>query len=161
MVEWGTMARKKTDAAKGSEVVYTGSEVTPAEPVASKATAQNTDIVPVHKTVSPPRSGSTVASEEENAPKDKENRRETHNLLKHLKILTAIMLGKDKNKELSQVLDADKSFTSKQIRELEVAGLVKKEVEGREVKYSVDKFNLMKFLQQKVIIKWKKEEGRQ
>ena len=80
--------------------------------------------------------------------------RETHNLLRSMKIVTAIMLGKDKNKELAQILQTDKSFTSKQIKELEEQGLVKREGEGRETKYIVDQFNLVKFLQTKVVLKW-------
>jgi predicted transcriptional regulator len=74
-----------------------------------------------------------------------------------MKILTAILLGNQQNKELSRVLDTDKSFTSKQIKELEDEGLVKREIDGREVKYEVDRFNLLKFLSTKVTIKWKKE----
>lgn len=85
-------------------------------------------------------------------------KREVHNLLKDLKIITAILLGKKKNKELSQVLDTDKSFTSKQIKELEEKGLVKREGEGKETEYAVDQFNVMKFLQSKVVVKWKSPE---
>jgi Mn-dependent DtxR family transcriptional regulator len=66
------------------------------------------------------------------------------------------MLGKNKNKELAHVLDTDKSFTSKQIKELEEQGLVTREGEGKETTYSVDRFNLMKFLESKVVIKWGK-----
>jgi len=77
-----------------------------------------------------------------------------------MKILTAIMLGNQQNKELSKVLDTDKSFTSKQIKELESEGLVTRETDGREVKYEVDKFNLLKFLNTKVTIKWKNEEDK-
>ena len=97
-------------------------------------------------------------SEEELKELVPEKTRETHNLLKSMKIMTAIMLGKDKNKELAQMLQTDKSFTSKQIKELEEQGLVKREGEGRDTKYVVDAFNLMKFLQTKVIIKWGKRE---
>jgi len=81
-------------------------------------------------------------------------KREAHNLLKQMKIITAILLGKKKNKELAQVLDTDKSFTSKQIKSLEEQGLVKREGIGKEVTYEVDQFNVMKFLQGKVVIKW-------
>lgn len=81
-------------------------------------------------------------------------KREAHNLLQQMRIITAILLGKKKNKELSQVLDTDKSFTSKQIGELEAQGLVKREGTGRDVTYEVDQFNVMKFLQSKIIIKW-------
>lgn len=97
-------------------------------------------------------------SEEELKELIPEKSRETHNLLKSMKIMTAIMLGKDKNKELAQMLQTDKSFTSKQINELEEQGLVKREGEGRDTKYVVDAFNLMKFLQTKVIIKWNKKD---
>ncbi|MEK6923111.1 MAG: winged helix-turn-helix domain-containing protein [Nanoarchaeota archaeon] len=87
-----------------------------------------------------------------------QGRRELNNLVRRMKILTAIMLGNHQNKELSKVLDTDKSFTSKQIKELEDEGLIKRETDGREVKYEVDKFNLLKFLNTKVAIKWKKED---
>src|SRR3989344_4310667 len=100
----------------------------------------------------------TKSAEELKAELPQEGARETHNLLKSMKIMTAIMLGKDKNKELARALDTDKSFTSKQIKELEEQGLVKREGEGRETKYVVDQFNLMKFLQTKVVIKWGKKE---
>ncbi len=83
-------------------------------------------------------------------------KREAQNMLKSMRIITAIMLGKNKNKELAQVLDTDKSFTSKQIKELEEQGLVTREGEGKETTYSVDRFNLMKFLESKVVIKWGK-----
>jgi DNA-binding transcriptional ArsR family regulator len=83
-------------------------------------------------------------------------KREAQNMLKSMKIVTAIMLGKNKNKELAQVLDTDKSFTSKQIKELEEQGLVTREGEGKETTYSVDRFNLMKFLESKIVVKWGK-----
>ena len=99
----------------------------------------------------------TKTPEELNQDTDK---RELHNLVRRMKILTAIMLGNQQNKELSKVLDTDKSFTSKQIKELESEGLVTRETDGREVKYEVDKFNLLKFLNTKVTIKWKNEEDK-
>lgn len=86
------------------------------------------------------------------------SKRETHNLLQDMRIITAILLGKKKNKELSQVLQTDKSFTSKQIKDLEEQGLVKREGEGKDVSYEVDTWNMLKFLQSKVVIKWKKEQ---
>ncbi len=82
-------------------------------------------------------------------------KREANNLAQTFRIITAILLGKNKNKELAQALNTDKSFASKQVKELEEQGLVKKEEDGREVKYVVDPFNVMKFLQSKVIIKVK------
>lgn len=90
--------------------------------------------------------------------KQEANKRETHNLLQDLRIITAIMLGKDKNKELSQALNTDKSFTSKQIRQLEDQGLVHRQGEGKETRYEVDRFNVMKFLESRVVIKWGKDE---
>ena len=99
-------------------------------------------------------------SEDELKQLSPESKRETRNLLRDLKIITAILLGKNKNKELSKVLNTDKSFTSKQIKELEEQGLVKKEGEGRETRYEIDSFNVMKLLQTKVAIKWKKREGK-
>jgi hypothetical protein len=86
------------------------------------------------------------------------DRRESHNLIRDMKIITAILLGKKQNNELSKVLDTDKSFTSKQIKGLEERGLIKKETTGREVRYSVDQFNVMKFLQTRVVIKWKSDK---
>ena len=109
------------------------------------------------------KSATSEDSDEKETPVKQESesdlkKREAHNTLKDLKILTAIMLGKDRNKELSSVLDIDKSFTSKQIKNLEEKGLVRKEGEGKNVRYEVDKFNVLKFLQSKVVIKWKKED---
>ncbi len=88
-------------------------------------------------------------------------KREAHNLAQTFRIITAILLGKNKNKDLAQALNTDKSFASKQVKELEEQGLVKKEEEGREVKYVVDPFNVMKFLQSKVVIKVKSGAGQQ
>jgi predicted transcriptional regulator len=88
-------------------------------------------------------------------------KREAQNMLKSMKIITAIMLGKNKNKELSQVLNTDKSFASKQIKDLEERGLVKREGEGKETTYAIDRFNLMKFLESKVVIKWGKSKPKE
>jgi DNA-binding HxlR family transcriptional regulator len=85
-------------------------------------------------------------------------KREAQNLLKNMRIITAIMLGKNKNKELSRMLNTDKSFTSKQIKSLEEQGLIKREGEGKETKYEVDRFNVMKFLGSKIVIKWSKPQ---
>ena len=87
-------------------------------------------------------------------------KREANNLAQTFRIITAILLGKNKNKDLAQALNTDKSFASKQVKELEEQGLVKKEEDGREVKYVVDPFNVMKFLQSKVIIKVKGEPAK-
>ncbi len=84
-------------------------------------------------------------------------KREAHNLAQTFRIITAILLGKDKNKDLAQTLQTDKSFVAKQVKELEEQGLVKKEEEGREVRYVADQFNILKFLQSKVVITSKKD----
>jgi predicted transcriptional regulator len=101
----------------------------------------------------------------EKSPKELEQlgvgKREAHNLAQTFRIITAILLGKNKNKDLAQALNTDKSFASKQVKELEEQGLVKKEEDGREVKYVVDPFNVMKFLQSKVVIKIKDRAGQQ
>ena len=56
------------------------------------------------------------------------------------------------------MLNTDKSFTSKQIKSLEEQGLIKREGEGKETKYEVDRFNVMKFLGSKIVIKWSKPQ---
>jgi Mn-dependent DtxR family transcriptional regulator len=84
--------------------------------------------------------------------------REAQNKLKDLKIITAILLGKKRNKELAQVLDTDKSFTSKKIKSLEEQGLVVKSGEGKETRYEVNEFNVLDFLQRRVVIKVGKEK---
>jgi hypothetical protein len=73
-------------------------------------------------------------------------------LVKDLKIITAISLGKDRNKELSKVLDTDKSFTSKKVRDLEKRGLISKVGEGKETRYRLNPFHVMQFLQSTVVI---------
>ena len=103
----------------------------------------------------------TKSEEEIKELSDNMGKREAQRLLKDLKIITAIMLGKKSNKELAKVLDTDKSFTSKQIKKLEERGLVHKTGEGKKTKYEVNEFNVMRFLTSKVILKWgtkKKEE---
>ena len=67
-------------------------------------------------------------------------------------------MGKDRNKELAKVLDTDKSFTSKKIKELEKRGLIQKNGEGKETRYSLVNFNIFKFLQSKIVITVKKEK---
>jgi len=86
-----------------------------------------------------------------------ESKRETNKMVKDLKIITAISLGKDRNKELAKVLDTDKSFAAKKIKDLEQRGLVHKEGAGKKTRYRVDIFNVMKFLQSKVVITTKKK----
>lgn len=67
-------------------------------------------------------------------------------------------MGKDRNKELAKVLDTDKSFASKKIKDLEKRGLIQKNGEGKETRYSLVNFNVFKFLQSKVVIIVKKEK---
>ena len=81
-------------------------------------------------------------------------------LVKDLKILTAISLGKDRNKELAKVLDTDKSFTSKKVKELEEQGLISKVGDGKETRYRINPFHVMQFLQSTVVIKTKKRRSK-
>ena len=89
------------------------------------------------------------------------NKREANKLMRDLKIITAISVGKNRNKDLAKVLDTDKSFASKKVKELEEQGLIRKEGEGKEVRYEVNEFNVIKFLQSRVVIRWpeKKKEN--
>ncbi|MBD3263050.1 MarR family transcriptional regulator [Candidatus Woesearchaeota archaeon] len=80
--------------------------------------------------------------------------RERHKLMKNMKILAAIMLGKKSNKELAKVLDTDKSYASKQIKKLQKEGLVHKKGEGRKTEYEVNEFNFINFLTSKVKLRW-------
>ena len=81
-------------------------------------------------------------------------------LVKDLKIITAISLGKDRNKELAKVLDTDKSFTSKKVRELEKKGLISKIGDGKETRYRINPFHVMQFLQSTVVITTKKRRSK-
>jgi predicted transcriptional regulator len=81
-------------------------------------------------------------------------------LVKDLKILTAISLGKDRNKELAKVLDTDKSFTSKKVKELEEQGLISKVGDGKETRYRINPFHVMQFLQSTVVITTKKRRSK-
>lgn len=111
--------------------------------------------------ITPSLTAQDILTKSEKELKDSSiSKRETHNLLQDMRIITAILLGKKKNKELSQALQTDKSFTSKQIKDLEEQGLVKREGKGKDVSYEVDTWNVLKFLQSKVVIKWKKEEAK-
>jgi|TARA_Y100000294_G_C8460086_1_gene298219 DNA-binding HxlR family transcriptional regulator len=92
---------------------------------------------------------------------DEDSSRETKKIVRDLKIITAISLGKNRNKDLAKLLDTDKSFASKKVKELEEQGLVRKEGEGKEVRYEVNEFNVMKFLQSRVVIKWRKNENQE
>jgi predicted transcriptional regulator len=92
---------------------------------------------------------------------DEDSSRETKKIVRDLKIITAISLGKNRNKDLAKLLDTDKSFASKKVKELEEQGLIRKEGKGKEVRYEVNEFNVMKFLQSRVVIKWQKTKNQE
>lgn len=85
------------------------------------------------------------------------NEVKSEKFVKELKIITAISMGKDRNKDLAKVLDTDKSFTSKKVKELEEKGLIRKEGEGKETRYRLNPFHVMQFLQSTVVIRSKKK----
>ena len=87
-----------------------------------------------------------------------EDRREANKLVRDLKILTAISVGKNRNKDLAKVLDTDKSFASKKVKELEKQGLIRREGYGKDVRYELNEFNIIKFLQSRVVIKWQEKK---
>ena len=87
-----------------------------------------------------------------------DEKREAKKVMRDLKIITAISVGKNRNKDLAKVLDTDKSYAAKKIKELEKRGLVNKEGSGKDVRYSVNEFNVLKFLQSRVIITWQEKE---
>ena len=87
-----------------------------------------------------------------------EDRREAKKLVRDLKIITAISVGKNRNKDLAKVLDTDKSFASKKVKELEKKGLIRREGDGKEVRYELNEFNIVKFLQSRVVIKWQEKK---
>jgi len=82
--------------------------------------------------------------------------REEKKALRDLRILTAISLGMDRNKEIANMLDTDKSFASKKIKQLEARGLVYKEGGGRDTRYKVNQPKVLSFLTRKVHIKFTK-----
>jgi len=82
--------------------------------------------------------------------------REEKKALRDLRILTAISLGMDRNKEIAQMLDTDKSFASKKIKQLEERGLVYKEGAGKEIRYKVNQPKVLGFLTRKVHITYTK-----
>ena len=87
-----------------------------------------------------------------------DDRREAKKLVRDLKIITAISVGKNRNKDLAKVLDTDKSFASKKVKELEEKGLIRREGDGKEVRYELNEFNIVKFLQSRVVIKWQEKK---
>lgn len=82
-------------------------------------------------------------------------KRDEQKALKDLKIITAISIGKDRNKEIASVLDTDKSFAAKKVKDLEERGLVYKEGAGKETRYKLNPLRVLEFLQRKVVIKWR------
>ncbi len=92
---------------------------------------------------------------------DEPSSRENKKIVRDLKIITAISLGQNRNKDLAKVLDTDKSFASKKVKELEEQGLIRKEGVGKEVRYEINKFNVIRFLQSRVVIKWKQNENQE
>ncbi len=72
--------------------------------------------------------------------------------LSRMRIITAIAMGKNRNKEIAKFLDTDKSFAAKKIKELEGEGLVTKEGEGKNVRYRINEINVLQFLKSRVII---------
>ena len=88
-------------------------------------------------------------------------KRDEKKVMRDLKIITAISMGKDRNKELAKVLDTDKSYTAKRVKELEEQGLVRREGEGKETRYRVNEFNVLRFLQSRVVIKWRLSEEKE
>jgi len=89
------------------------------------------------------------------------NKRDEKKLMRDMKIITAISMGKDRNKELAKVLDTDKSYAAKRVKELENLGLINREGTGKETRYRLNEFNVLKFLQSKVVIKWKSERDQE
>lgn len=97
-------------------------------------------------------------AEEEN----KTGKRDANNLIRDLKIITAISMGKNRNKDLARFLDTDKSHASKKIKELEEQGFVSRVKERRSVFYRVNTSAVARLLQSKVVIVrgGKKNEGK-
>lgn len=82
----------------------------------------------------------------------KRSKRDANNLIRDLKIITAISMGKNRNKDLARFLDTDKSHASKKIKELEEQGLVVRVKEKRSVFYRVNNSAVARLLQSKVVI---------
>lgn len=82
----------------------------------------------------------------------KKGKREANNFIRDLKIITAISLGKNRNKDLAKVLDTDKSHASKKIKELEIKGLVTKLRDGKKVIYKLNSSAVSRLLHSRVVI---------
>ncbi|UCD03999.1 MAG: winged helix-turn-helix transcriptional regulator [Candidatus Woesearchaeota archaeon] len=92
----------------------------------------------------------------------KTSKRDANNFIRDLKIITAISLGKNRNKDLARFLDTDKSHASKKIRELEEKGLVTRVKERRSVTYRVNHSAVTRLLQSRVVIvRGGKKNGRE
>ncbi len=98
----------------------------------------------------------TLEPKETSEEISEEGGRKEQKIMKDMKIITAISMGQDRNKDIAKVLDTDKSFASKKIKDLEDRGLIFREGEGKETRYKVNPSAVMRFLQAKVVIKWKK-----
>lgn len=82
--------------------------------------------------------------------------RDEKKALRDLRILTAISMGVERNKDIAQLLDTDKSFASKKVKALADEGLIYKEGEGKKTRYKVNEPKVLKFLKSKVHITKKK-----
>lgn len=92
---------------------------------------------------------------------EKRGKREASKFIRDLKIITAISMGKNRNKDLAHFLNTDKSHASKKIKELEKKGLVYKEGERRNIIYRVNQSAVTRLLQSKVtIVRGGKKYGR-
>lgn len=92
---------------------------------------------------------------------EKTGKRQANKFIRDLKIITAISMGKNRNKDLARFLNTDKSHASKKIRELEKKGLVQREGEKRNIVYRVNHSAVSRLLQSKVVIvKRGKKDGR-
>lgn len=100
--------------------------------------------------------------EAETEEEAKTSKRDANKFIRDLKIITAISLGKNRNKDLARFLDTDKSHASKKIRELEEKGLVTRVKERRSVTYRVNNSAVTRLLQSKVVIvRGGKKNGRE
>ena len=91
-----------------------------------------------------------------------ESKREVRNFIRDLKIITAISLGKNRNKDLAQFLDTDKSHAAKKIKELEEKGLVTRVGDKKNIVYKLNQSAVIRLLQSRVIIvKGGKKDGRE
>lgn len=83
---------------------------------------------------------------------DRGGRRKANKFIRDLKIITAISLGKNRNKELARFLDTDKSHAAKKVKELEDKGLVSRIKKKKKVIYKLNPSAISKLLQSRVVI---------